>query len=189
MTKQNLFVDMDNTIIDTTTAFCKTYNYMYKYEPNFKMANPEESKRWDFKDVCTLIDSSEEIFNSEHFFRVVMSFPNATKILGQLKQKYKIIIVSIGGWKNIAYKSLYIKFELPFIDDAILIHNQDCAMNKSLVNMEDGIFIDDVKGNLDSSNAKLKICYGKKYDWNKDWKGVRCGNWQEVSNLLLNRAL
>lgn len=51
--------------------------------------------------------------------------------------------------------------------------------------MKNSIFIDDHSENLLSSDAKLKICFGKELDWNKNWTGQRCFDWREVKKLLL----
>lgn len=51
--------------------------------------------------------------------------------------------------------------------------------------MEGGIIIDDVASNLESSNASLKICFGKVYPWNEKWEGIRAYDWLEVSTMLL----
>ena len=50
--------------------------------------------------------------------------------------------------------------------------------------MSDGIFVDDSAQNLFTSNAKVKICFGDEYEWNKNWNGIRCFNWCELYNLL-----
>lgn len=38
---------------------------------------------------------------------------------------------------------------------------------------------------LSATNAKKKICFGKVYEWNKGWDGLRCANWNEVAAELL----
>lgn len=76
-----------------------------------------------------------------------------------------------------------------FIKNVIMISGdvktEGIKMDKSSVNMCNSIFIDDHEDNLLSSNAKTKICFGKEYDWNKNWTGERCLNWREVEKLLL----
>lgn len=56
--------------------------------------------------------------------------------------------------------------------------------DKSHIDMQDGIFIDDSYNNLITSNAMFNICFGDKYVWNKNWKGVRCNNWHDVRDFF-----
>jgi 5'(3')-deoxyribonucleotidase len=63
--------------------------------------------------------------------------------------------------------------------------NEGCKMDKSIVNMEGAILIDDHTGNLETSNADMKISFGKRYSWNEDWKGIICQTWKEVETLIL----
>jgi 5'(3')-deoxyribonucleotidase len=88
---------------------------------------------------------------------------------------------------NIARKAKWIKNNMPYINDAILLTNQGIKMDKGIVNMDypGSIFIDDVKSNLDSSNAKRKILFGKRFVWNREWNGERCETWSEVGERLL----
>jgi 5'(3')-deoxyribonucleotidase len=51
--------------------------------------------------------------------------------------------------------------------------------------MSNGIIIEDNAKNLENSNANIKICYGDIYDWNKNWNGIRCWNWTEVYDFLM----
>ena len=44
--------------------------------------------------------------------------------------------------------------------------------------------IDDVAENLETSNAPVKICFGKAYPWNMYWQGVRCETWSEVYGYI-----
>jgi len=56
------------------------------------------------------------------------------------------------------------------------------VMDKSSVDMSNGIFIDDVEDNLFSSNAKLKVLYENipNADWNSKWRGERIKSWYDV---------
>lgn len=48
----------------------------------------------------------------------------------------------------------------------------------------DGV-IDDLSKNLKTSNATHKICFGEKFNWNKDWDGIRCQTWYDIKRILL----
>lgn len=190
---KKLFVDFDNTIINATKSFCTVYNFYYQNSPNYKPADWTKCNKWDLSDVCDLskpcskkFNNAEEIFSHPRFFVSAEFFDNTYEVLEELSEKYQIIICTIGTPTNISYKTIWIETMLPFITDVIYIQNQGCKMNKSIVNMgSNSIFIDDVSSNLFSSNANLKICYGKCYEWNLDWQGLRAKDWLSVKNMLL----
>jgi 5'(3')-deoxyribonucleotidase len=113
--------------------------------------------------------------------------PNAKEVLKELNNKYNIIICSIGTNMNLSRKAKWINQYLPFIKNCILINNGNSLMDKSIVNMKDGILIDDVGSNLISSNAKYKICFGKIFPWNAELPQdyIRIADWKDIENYLL----
>ncbi|MDD4376451.1 MAG: hypothetical protein PHR25_06735 [Clostridia bacterium] len=187
--KQKLFIDFDNTIVNSTKAFCNIYNLRYYNHPNYIKADWQKSYLYNFGDVCPLLKTKEEvenIFCSETFFSALEFVNNNTvDVIDDLSKKYQIIITSIGWPKNIALKSLWIENKLPMIKEFILINNGDCAMDKRIVDMSNGIILDDVESNLISSNADLKVCFGYKHDKNNNWLGEHCVDWEEVREKLL----
>ena len=185
-TKQKLILDFDSTITDSIKAYCTTYSQLYSINPNYIKPNPDLVKQWNLQDQCFLEKHTESIFSSKLFFKNLEFFPKAKEIIKELSNKYEIIICSIGTYNNIYHKTEWIKDNLPFIHRFIgLVDDEHCFMDKSIVNMKNAIFLDDNKNNLDSSNAELKICYGKEYPWNDKWIGLRTFDWQEVEKLLL----
>lgn len=187
--KQNLFLDFDNTICNSIKAFCNTYNTTYPYNQtkDFKPADWTKCAKWNFSDQCN-ISSDEEvehIFSIHNFFEKLEFMSYAEEVIPKLCEKYNVIICSIGTLENLSHKSLWIKENMPYIRNTILINNDGCKMDKSIINMDNGIFIDDVSSNLFSSNARYKYCFGKKYEWNTDWTGERLINWDYVERNLL----
>ena len=57
-------------------------------------------------------------------------------------------------------------------------------MDKSIVDMSDGILIDDNPHNLISSNAKNKILFGRDYNYNKGFDFERLYTWSQVYDRL-----
>lgn len=186
---KKLFLDFDCTIVDSIKTYCNVYNSSYKKEEGFKEADHNKVNRYDLKDQCHLVDHQETIFSNEEFFKHLEFMTDAIDVLERLGTKYELIICSIGTLDNISHKAKWIKNNLPFIKNVILItgamRTSGLKMDKSSVNMKDSIFIDDHAENLLSTNAELKICFGKEYDWNKNWMGQRCFNWIEIEKLLL----
>ena len=186
MGKIKLFVDFDNTIVDSTKAICDMYNNHFKDKEGFVLANPTKCMEWDFSDVCTLANKEtlEEYFNTKEFFKNLNIFYFARRTIKTLSDYCDIYIVSIGDFKNLSYKSEFIERELPFIKNLILIRNENCNMDKSIVDMSDGILIDDNPHNLISSNAKNKILFGRDYNYNKGFDFERLYTWSQVYDRL-----
>lgn len=200
--KPKLFLDVDDTLIQSSKAYCDTYNLLYHSNSLFKTADYTKNFDWNFEKTCPLAkDSTEAIFGSQFFFDLVEIMPNAINILKKLKDKYQIILCSIGTFDNISLKTAYISDNLPFIDDFIGIVNSSCMMNKSIVNMksnyndENNIFIDDNEDNLLSqqgTSGLIRYCYGNTKPWNSKWldmKGRWLMDWKEIEKVLLNDEL
>ncbi|MCM0650017.1 HAD hydrolase-like protein [Clostridium swellfunianum] len=186
---KKIFLDFDCTIADTVQAYCKVYNSYYKEHEGFKEADYNSVNRYDFKDQCPLIDHTETIFAKEELLKNTDLMPNAKEVLERLASSHELVICSLGNLDNISNKAKWIKNNLPFIKNVILISSAVGAngmkMDKSSVDMKNSIFIDDHIDSLLSSNAEVKICFGKEYSWNKSWTGQRCIDWREVEKLLL----
>lgn len=188
MDKQRLFIDYDGTIIDTIQSYVDVYNELYCNHPNFKIAESHLVNQYDLKDQCPLVGNVLDIFQHELFFKFAQLINHNTyEILEKLNNKYKIIICSIGTPRNIALKACWLEEKFPFIKDYVLITNPTCHMNKSMVQMKDSIFLDDIPSNLISSNAEYsdKYLFGKIYPWNEGYKGNWCRDWTEVGERLL----
>jgi 5'(3')-deoxyribonucleotidase len=108
--------------------------------------------------------------------------PEATNILSGLEEEYDITIVSFGETPNLKLKEKWVKEKLPYAK--FIGCNFENYPDKSHVDMSGGIFIDDDAHYLESSNAKIKICFGEEYDWNKEWGGIRMKNWYDVREYL-----
>ncbi len=187
--KQKFFIDFDLTIVDSISAFCSTYNFYYKNYPEFQPADPSKITSYDFRCICPLLKTQEDknkIWGSDLlFYYLTFINDNTHDVLKKLNEKYQLVIVSIGTPKNIALKAKWLNNTLPFIKDYVLITNEGNVMDKSIVNMQNGIFIDDIPSNLESSNAEVKILFGKTYPWNKNWLKAKCLDWSKVEKMFL----
>lgn len=186
---KKLYLDFDGTVVNSVKSFCRTYHKLYKTHPDYIVPQWYLVNEWNFQDQCHLLQGTtdvEKIFGMQLFFENLEFIDEYTyEILKELNEQYQIIICSIGTYDNISLKSQWIKDNIPFIKDSIFLVNVNSTMNKSSVNMQDSIFIDDVAINLNSSNADLKLCFGDVKSWNKDWDGVRIFNWKGIKELLL----
>lgn len=146
---------------------------------------------WNFEDQCPNLKSHSdvlEIFDNLMFFDLLKLInDNTYDVVKELSEKYQIIIVSIGTPRNLSHKSLYLHKTLPFIKDYILISNEGCKMDKSIIQMnhKDSVFIDDVTTNIYSSNAQNVFIFGKEYPWSKTENFKRLWDWTDIHKELL----
>lgn len=188
MNKEKLFLDIDGTITDSIKAYCQTYSDIYQFHDNFKQPDWTKVEKWDLSDQCPLETNPEYIFSHHKFFKYLNFIDEDMKdVLFELSRKYQIIIVSIGTAHNLAYKSVWLNDNLPFIKDYILLRNNGCIMDKSMIDMSKGIFVDDVDSNLLTSNARWKICFKNNgiKEWNQIWSGEYVTNSLELLKKLL----
>ena len=182
MKKPKLFIDFDNTITNSTKAIVDLYNEDFKYYKKYEYVHWTDIRSWDFLECnCAKPEYINTYFNQQRFFDRVEFMDNAEEVLNRLKDKYEIIIVSMGYSPNLRAKEYWIKEHIPyakFIGTNFKKHN-----DKSHIDMSDGIFIDDNAKYL-NTNAKYQVCFGDIYDWNRDWEGKRCFNWYEVEKYL-----
>ncbi len=143
-----------------------------------------DMKTWEFKELSlTSRDYILSYFGQPRFFENVEFMDNAYEIISNLSNRgYEICIVSMGTPQNLLGKGLWLKEHIPDIDFIGIDMSQ--YKDKSHIDMSDGILIDDEKRYLDSSNAKIKICFGDEYEWNKEWSGIRCYNWYDVKRYM-----
>ena len=160
------------------------YNEDNRYYPNYHYIHWTDISTWDFKECnCAKTKHIKRYFTQPRFFAKVEFMDNAKEVLFRLKDKYEIVIVSMGIQPNLFGKEIWIKDNLPFAK--FIGINTEKYKDKSSIDMSGGILIDDEQRYLENSNAKEKICFGEKYEWNEDWKGKRCFNWTELERYLM----
>lgn len=182
MTKPKLFIDFDNTLVNSTAAICEVYNEEYKNHPDFVPADWRQSQLYDFSDICPLANPEiiEWMFTEDDFFENLWPLPYAREAIRKLKQDFELYIVSIGTPLNLAKKSYYISKAFPLIDNVILLGTKDCIADKSIIDMAGGYMIDDSLQALDSSNAYTKIIFGPELEYNKNDKYERLESWGQL---------
>ena len=192
MSKLKIFLDVDNTIINSTKAICEWY--ADKYDHAIKLhaiTNPDwtKVKKWDFSDETPTIPERDirEAFDSDYFFDNVEFFDGAKEVLTKLTndERFEIIFCSIGTVKNISNKMKFLEEHFPNTTQIML--RNGVKMDKSIVNMEKSVFVDDNQDNLFSSNAKYNVCFSYDNDldkdWNSKWKGLISEDWLDVLRL------
>ena len=193
MNRSKLFLDFDNTIVDTIAAVVSLYNEDYSSHDGFAPINPKDVTSWEFKE-CNLATYGEidKYFGDERFFQRIKLYPGARQALRSLSHMYDITIVSHGYAKNLKLKEKWVKdklfkeiFDSSCNAEFIGVDWKEYS-DKSHVDMSDSIFVDDSIKNLETSNAKYKILYGEYMDWNNmNNKFIRCKNWKNLTKQIL----
>lgn len=183
MAKRDLYIDFDGVIVNTIKSIVSLYNEDFKYYKNFKPINWVDINSWNFKEcTCATSEYINTYFNQQRFFDRLTYMDWAKEILDELKDEYNIIIVSSGYSPNLKAKELWIKENLPYCK--FIGVNLKKHKDKSHIDMNEGIFLDDSINNLLTSNALINICFGDVYPWNEDWEGFRCKNWHDIRTFL-----
>ena len=192
MSRPKLFLDFDNTIVDTIAAVVSLYNEDYASHEDFVQVDPKDVTSWEFIE-CNLATYEEidRYFGDERFFQRVKLYPSTGQVLRSLSHRYDITIVSHGYVNNLKLKEEWVKDKLfkeifdnscnaEFIGVDWETHN-----DKSHVDMSNSIFVDDSIRNLETSSAKYKILYGEYMDWNNtNIEFIRCKNWLDLNNQI-----
>lgn len=195
MEKIKLFLDFDGTIANSNKAICDYYNYHYNDREGFVMADWTKVKEWNYTDQCPLFEEGavKKYFSSANFFKSLEPMEGAIDTIKTLQDYFKIIIVTIGTQQNIQHKTKWINKYFPDIETIYIFNGQECIMDKSIIDMWEGVLIDDALGNLESSNASIRIIFGEETSFNKtnDPEYQRLVNWQEVLYfmLIVNKTL
>lgn len=182
----NLYIDFDNTIVNSSEVIVKMLNESFGEDKNWK-----KLRRYDFKDLfpnCSYWEI-ERCFESDKIFEEVELLPEVYETLNSFKDKFdKVSVVTIGTDINLEKKRIFVKNRFPFDIELIGIKN-DGRSNKGSVNMRDGVFIDDHIDCLHSSNAKVKILI--KTSENAEWSKIEpnddiyvVSNWYEIYSIL-----
>lgn len=176
-------IDFDCTAFNTIEAIVSLYDDDFSAYSDYEKIDWCEVETWDFEELnCADRDYINTYFNQKRFFRTIQPMDYFEEILDVLKEKFKIVFCSAGYTPNLKLKEDFLKERYPFSEFVGV--NLEKYSDKSHVDMDGSIFIDDSKNNLDTSNASIKILFGDDYEWNKGWTGLRCHNWTDVLRSL-----
>jgi 5'(3')-deoxyribonucleotidase len=182
--KHKLFCDFDGVIVNTIATIVSLYNEDFKYYNDFVPVKWWEINTWAFNECnCATQEYINTYFNQQRFFDKLTYMDWAKETLDILRKEYDITIVSSGYSPNLKAKEIWVKEDLPYCD--FIGVNLKEHIDKSHIDMSDGIFIDDSASNLATSNALINICFGDIYPWNESWNGLRCKNWTDIKRFLM----
>lgn len=183
--KPTIFLDFDGTLVDSISSICKLYNKDFRYYEDFCPVLPTQIQTYDFSEcTCASKEIIHTYFQTPRFFNSLKFMPGAVGALRFIKNDFNINIVSHGFQANLLAKRLWIEKHIPHATFTGIDLSQ--TKDKSCVDMSGSIFVDDMVSNLDSSNAKHKIIFGKTYPWNEDEHGyTRCKDWIDLGREII----
>jgi hypothetical protein len=183
--KISLYIDIDNTIITTAETFINKYCTENGIKKDFY-----DLKDWDFKSIDRKINIKNFLryIETEEFFNEVQFYDDFLRFYVRNGDKFNFNFITIGTKKNLELKKDFILKSLPTIKNVKYIGLTDD--DKNIIDMSDGIQIDDKYDNLNTS-ARIKILQ-KNYietDYNQIKKEFRddlyiMQDWKQIGEAL-----
>ena len=115
---KKIMIDFDCTIVDTIKAIVDNYNEDFQYYKDFHHINWWEINTWDFKEcACSTPEYINTYFNQPRFFRNMEYMDNAKEVIDNLREYFRITIVSSGYSPNLKLKEKWISEKRLISDD------------------------------------------------------------------------
>lgn len=197
-TKITLYLDVDDTILESSKAIIEILNKKHGINPQKTI---DDLSDWGYRSIYghTTIEDVKTMYSSDEFFDVVKFAPSFLDFYKKSLEKVNFVFVTKGTTENINKKKEYLQKHLgktfEYIGLPIIYHEDDDAQkrfSKASVNMRHGIQVDDRIDCLESTNAPVKILlkmYGDHY-WNlpEDYSGIPnlyvVTNWEEAIQII-----
>lgn len=181
----NIYIDFDDTITSSVENVVRIINK--RYNRNVK---PQDIGKWDFSDVYPDIPLEDivGVFGEKEFFKTLKLKNDVIPTLRRYAKYNNLIIVSKVDGIAIKGKYDWIKEHLMGIGIDIEFRGIPLGKSKGIIDMADGIMIDDNAQFLKETNAKYKILYkcDRAFDDTQDWDGYTVSSWKELNKLLHN---
>lgn len=162
-----IFIDFDNTIVDTTYAFINWYNLTH-----YEDVKCEDICEYDFNPQVSLSkDEVSKAFSLPLLYQCMMLYEDVSDSLFKLRYELgcELILVTNCCDNSVIRKLEWLEQHKPLSDmfNSKIFISSNKSYGKSSIDMSSGILIDDHKENHRLSNAKYKFAY-KKYP-NCNW--------------------
>lgn len=188
--KTKLFVDADDTILQSSETIIDILNDKFNISPRKTIENLRD---WSYRSICDTASGEmiAKIFESDEFFERVKVNPDFNKFYDRFKDRVEIYIVTKGSYNNLSKKELFFKKEFPDFHFIGCPHYfEETNYSKKDVDMKGGIQIDDRVDAL-STNASCKILLknNREVKWNK-YEGDLEGNvyianvWKDIETYV-----
>lgn len=179
----NLYFDFDDTITNSVEGVVRIVNKRYN-----KKVMAKDIGKWDFSDVYADVPHADivKIFGEQEFFNTLYPKDNAILTLHKLSKRNNIHIVTKASTEAAIRKDKWIKNTLTNMGIKTTLTIVPLHGSKGMVDMSDGIFVDDNVTFLNETNAKYKIFFDnhRKFDEKQEWVGLRVDNWLDLYNVM-----
>ena len=167
------YTDMDGVLINTVESMCQVLDEIFNTH-----IEPCMIRSWNFSEYdSSLTDKDIEwLFNSKRLFDKIKFYDGAKEFL--LSHENDTSIVTKGGDINLKFKQ-----DLLYCNglEGVEFIGLGLDESKSIVDMSNGLFIDDCTFNLNEVNAKVKVQF-RRYDndaeWQRGWNGIIVDRWR-----------
>ena len=174
--RTKIFLDVDDTILKSSEAVINILNKKYNINP---AKNISDLKDWNYRSIVKTLTPEDilDIYSSDEFFDMVEPYEGFQRFYDDNKLNFEFIVVTKGDKDNLYKKQVLIRnlfgddvkyngIEFERNDFGSYLYSYD----KSCVNMDSSIQIDDRADALVSTNAGIKILLtnGQNRYWNKD---------------------
>lgn len=181
----NIYIDFDDTITSSVENVVRIINKRYN-----RNVQAQDIGQWDFSDVYPDIPLKTivNVFGEKEFFKTLKLKNDVIPTLRRYAKYNNLIIVSKVDGVAIKEKFDWIKEHLIDIGIDIEFRGIPLGKSKGIIDMADGIMIDDNAQFLKETNAKYKILYkcDRAFDDTQDWNGYIVSSWKELNKLLHN---
>ena len=195
--KITLYLDADDTILDSSKAVIEILNERYNITPPKTV---DDMMDWGYRSIYKPLTSNDvtEIYSSDEFFDRVKVNKIFMDFYRKNKNKFSFVVVTKGTDANIEKKKKYLKrifgddmeyIGIPFQYD--YEGNRIISYDKSNINMRHGVQIDDRTDALEGTNANIKILLKNGQDryWNRDYEHIKnlyvVRDWFEAIEILM----
>lgn len=189
--KIRLFIDADDTILESSKAFIDIVNRQDNINPP---KTYEELRDWRYQSLFPYMTTKRvvEIYDSKEFFNIVKINPDFESFYLKHENDFEWYIVTKGYKTNIEHKQKYFKKHLPKTNvvGCSFSSKEEQNFDKSHIDMDYGIQIDDRTDSLVGTNANIKILIknDKDFYWNReDFTNEPLyimNNWKEIIETL-----
>ena len=168
--KIKLFIDADDTILESSKAFINIVNQQDNVTPH---KTYEELRDWKYRSLFPYMTNERifKIYDSEEFFNIVKINSDFENFYLKHENDFEWNIVTKGHKSNIEHKQKYCKKHLPKakVVGCRFDSMEEQNFDKSHIDMDYGIQIDDRTDCLTGSNANIKILFKNNRDfyWNR----------------------
>ena len=168
--KIKLFIDADDTILESSKAFIDIVNQQDNINPP---KTYEELRDWKYRSLFPYMTNERifEIYDSEEFFNIVKVNLDFENFYLKHENDFEWNIVTKGHKSNIEHKQKYFKKHLPKAKVIGCRFNsiEGQSFDKSHIDMDYGIQIDNRTDCLIGSNANIKILFknNRNFYWNR----------------------